>query len=191
NIKLINQYFQSMENEGDNLLEDENIKKENRYFIYSIDMRFKGQNYELPVSVHPEELYSKNIDIITERFHEIHEKTYGYSDKTADIEFVNYRLTACGSLPKITLNKNDKPIKQVINSENSREVFFSEVKDSGYYKTDILQRSDLTYGNKIIGPAIIEQLDSTILILPNQSATVDPYYNLIINTKREVNHDES
>src|SRR5699024_6081608 len=105
NIKLINQYFQSMENEGDNLLEDENIKKENRYFIYSIDMRFKGQNYELPVSVHPEELYSKNIDIITERFHEIHEKTYGYSDKTADIEFVNYRLTACGSLPKITLNK--------------------------------------------------------------------------------------
>lgn len=181
NIEKMNKYFTEMETEGEKILVSENIKKQNRYFIRSIDMRFKGQNYELSVPIYLEELSKQNIKKVIKKFHELHEKTYGYSDKSATVEFVNYRLTACGNLPKVSLKQDSQAEDREINPLSTRQVFFSEVEVPGYYKTGIFQRSNLLVGNKIKGPAIIEQLDSTTLILPEQTAKVDPNYNLIIN----------
>ena len=184
NVKKINKYFKDMEKEGESLLITENIREKDRYFIRSIDTRFKGQNYELSVPIYLSEINKQNINKIANRFHEIHQKTYGYSDKSAEIEFVNYRLTACGNLPKVESNKNFFSNEQVVASEFQREVFFYETEVPGYYDTGIFQRSTLQNGNKVMGPAIIEQLDSTILILPDQEAKVDSEYNLIVNIKR-------
>lgn len=60
-------------------------------------------------------------------------------------------------------------------------MYFTEVNEPGFYETSIFQRSSLDAGDKIVGPAIVEQLDTTILILPDQTALVDSYGNLIIN----------
>ncbi|GGB39230.1 hydantoinase/oxoprolinase family protein [Virgibacillus dakarensis] len=189
NLNVIIEHFKEMMLEGTTLLEAENIEEDKRNFICTIDIRFKGQNYELSVPIHINELNNRDIDFIVERFHVAHEKTYGYSNKLAKVEFVNYRLTACGNLPKVPLNKGNKGEGEIVISKSKREVYFSEVEEPGYYETDIFQRSELVTGDKINGPAIVDQLDSTILILPNQQAIVDPYQNLIIKVNGEVKPD--
>ena len=49
----------------------------------------------------------------------------------------------------------------------------------------LYDRDRLQYGNRIPGPAIVEQMDSTTIILPNQIATVDQYLNMILEHKME------
>ncbi|AVD54684.1 hypothetical protein CKF96_04315 (plasmid) [Priestia filamentosa] len=99
----IRQHFESMKVEGTQLLAKENVHPSKRSFSLDIDVRFVGQNYELPVPVQWEELTSDGVQHIISRFHKIHEKNYGYSDEEGKIEFVNYRVTAFGELPKAPL----------------------------------------------------------------------------------------
>ncbi|MGG1219931.1 hydantoinase/oxoprolinase family protein [Priestia endophytica] len=187
----IRQHFESMEVEGTQLLAKENVHPSKRSFSLDIDVRFVGQNYELSVPVQWEELTSDGVQHIISRFHKIHEKNYGYSDKEGKIEFVNYRVTAFGELPKAPLVKANQEDNRLVEAVSHRDVYFSEVNKPGYYKTGIYNRSDLNAGNRIQGPAIIEQMDTTILILPSQSAVIDPYQNLIINTFGEVKKNEA
>lgn len=187
----IRQHFKSMEVEGTQLLEKENVLPSKRSFSLDIDVRFVGQNYELSVPVQWEELTSEGVKNIISRFHEIHEKNYGYSDKKGKIEFVNYRVTAFGELPKAPLVKAEQEDNRLIEAVSHRDVYFSETNEPGDYKTGIYNRSELNAGNRIQGPAIIEQMDTTILILPGQSALIDSYQNLIINTFGEVNKNEA
>ncbi|MGK9185350.1 hydantoinase/oxoprolinase family protein [Priestia filamentosa] len=187
----IRQHFESMKVEGTQLLAKENVHPSKRSFSLGIDVRFVGQNYELSVPVQWEELTSEGVQHIISRFHKIHEKNYGYSDKEGKIEFVNYRVTAFGELPKAPLVKANQENNRLVEAVSHRDVYFSEANKPGYYKTGIYNRSDLNAGNRIQGPAIIEQMDTTILILPSQSAVIDPYQNLIINTFGEVEKNEA
>lgn len=190
NLLKIQEHFEKMEEEGTILLESERIEEEKRIFQRSVDVRFKGQNYELSIPIELKELEKENINKVIKKFHEVHEKTYGYSDKLATVEFVNFRLTACGEIPKVEFEKEINTNEKVISSTIKREVYFTEVDNPKYFKTDIFQRTELNVGDKIIGPAIVEQLDSTILVLPDQTAFVDPYQNLIITASNGVNNDE-
>jgi len=184
NLDTVHDHFEEMEKEGRKLLESEKIPKEKRGFQRIIDVRFVGQNYELPIPVEPEDLSVSNIQDVIKRFHDIHEQTYGYSDKGAPVEFVNYRLTAYGEMPKVNFKKEKVLESTTIHSEEKREVYFSETDKPSFLETDIFRRAELNAGDKISGPAIVEQLDTTILILPSQTAYVDSYKNLIINVFR-------
>lgn len=181
NIRVIQRHFREMEQEGTELLISENIESDKRVFYLWIDIRYKGQNYELSVPVEMKDIEEGNLENVISKFHEIHEKTYGYSNKSAPVEFVNYRLTACGELPKVNFKKENIIDEKIVVSDVKREVYFTEVNEPGFYETSIFQRSSLDAGDKIVGPAIVEQLDTTILILPDQTALVDSYGNLIIN----------
>lgn len=181
NLDTIADHFIIMKEEGLRFLDKEKVTDDKRSFSYSIDARFKGQNYELAVPFNWEELREQSLEIIIERFHQIHEKTYGYSNKGATIEFVNYRLTAHGELPKASINPTNQKDQKIVTPREIRKVYFFEVSIANYYETGIFNRYELKTGNKIQGPAIIEEMDSTILILPGQTAEVDAYQNLIIN----------
>ncbi|MEH7121147.1 hydantoinase/oxoprolinase family protein [Neobacillus vireti] len=179
---MIRQLFEEMEQEGSAMLAKENVEEQNRRFVYGIDMRFKGQNYEITIPVEYKDLLEDSVYKIVERFHEQHERIYGYSNKNGLVEFVNYRLTALGELPKASLEKFEEQDGRKVKPTSFREVYFSEVDKPGYYSTAIFNRDDFVPGDQIKGPAIIEQMDTTILILPRQTMIVDPYRNLLINT---------
>jgi N-methylhydantoinase A len=63
----------------------------------------------------------------------------------------------------------------------SRKVYMDEVKD--FVPCPVYAREKLQAGNRISGPAIVEQMDTTTVILPDMQATVDPYLNLILETR--------
>ncbi|HCX50778.1 MAG TPA: hydantoin utilization protein A [Bacillus sp. (in: Bacteria)] len=181
NMGFVAEQFEALKREGIKLLDKENIPEEKRKYELVIDMRFKGQNYEIPIPAEWDELTQFGFTSLHERFIRQHEKIYGYAKKDGILEFVNYRLTAVGELEKATFKKDEKTLSSPKPRE-IRQVYFSEVENPGYYETQIFARNDLAPGNKIQGPLIVEQMDTTILVLPKQSMKVDEYGNLIIDT---------
>lgn len=181
-METIRGLFSAMMQEGAAMLEKEGIPEPKRRYVLGLDLRFKGQNYELTLPVEWSELTDEGVQGILTRFHEQHEKNYGYSNRAGVIEFVNYRVTALGELPKAALRRTEESGGRSVQPTSRREVYFAETDRPGYYETAIYQRSELAPGDRLAGPAIIEQMDSTILILPGQTAGVDPYRNLVIET---------
>jgi N-methylhydantoinase A len=116
---------------------------------------------------------------ISRRFHEAHEKSYGYNALEEPIHFINFRVTAIGvtDRPQIRPTLVQPPAVSQEKPE-TREVFFQEC--NGFVTCPVLDRVSLSPQHRLEGPVIIEQDDATTVVLPGQSAGVDPWGNLII-----------
>lgn len=172
--------FKKLENQARDWLNQEGIPENDRIYKYSIYMRYKGQNYELRVPLDLGELRTGNIYNLINRFHQIHRQYYGYYAEDEPTQLVTFHLEALGKVPKATLKTYPKDSSDSCQAlVGSRNVYLEEVK--GFVECPVYRRDNLRHGNLITGPAIIEQMDSTTLILPNQEAVVDSYHNLIIN----------
>lgn len=178
----IRSLFEEMAAEGRALLEKEEVAPEHQQFELRVDARYRGQNYELSILVEKSELTPAGLAELVERFHAEHKKAYGYADKTRAVEFVNFRLTAVGELPKAPIRQFAKRTSGAPEPIGHREVYFAERGEPRFITTPVYQRDDLQPGDRLVGPVIIEQMDATTVLLPGQTAVVDPYLNLLIKT---------
>ena len=179
NIEKINLIFQEMKREGELLLEKERIPSNKRRFICSIDSRYERQNYEINIPIQGTVVTQDILEHAIEDFHSKHEVNFGYSNKSFNVQFVSYRLSAVGEIEKPKLKKD--PIKKHGNhspvyTNNYREVIFAT--DDSPRRTPIYTRSVFEPGSKLEGPMIIEQMDTTCVIPPNWSIEVDEYWNI-------------
>jgi N-methylhydantoinase A len=134
----------------------------------SLDMRYKGQSYELNIPF--------SSDFI-ERFHQQHRKTYGYAKPEEGIEIVNLRVRAIGrsNPPPLTPHPMVDPSPEQAFLE-TREVVF----DQGSIPTPFYRAESLQPGNRMQGPAVVVRSDTTILLSPGDQAKVDEFHNIII-----------
>lgn len=181
-VSKANEIFAKLKEDADSWLERESVSKDKRMFIRHIDMRYLGQNFELPVRVDTEILGEENIQEIIENFHNEHDREYGYSNKNAKVQFVNFRITALGDVSKIRLKEYPEGKREPDDALiGIRKVFFEEV--GAYVDCSIYDKDRLFPNNLLVGPAIIEQMDSTIVIPPSYNAVVDKYLNVIITNE--------
>jgi len=155
---------------------DEEVPIKQRQVWWSIGARYFGQNYELSLSIDLSKNNKKIINEIKQEFHKEHELNYGFASDTESIQIVNLAVKALGnletpSLPKVSKEKVKEPI-------GFRKTIFELDKR---YKTPIFNRRKLVANQQIIGPALIEQMDTTTIIFPNDSCVVDEWGNLIIS----------
>ena len=147
-------------------------------FVTASDLRYEGQGFSLPVSFDLEEISGwTDLDPLIQRFHQRHQETYGYHDQQAATEVVNLRLAAIGRLSPANLGR--LPRRQTDASpalEATRKIYV----EGRFTEANVYRRSGLGWGSVVRGPAIVEQLDSTTLILPGQRAETDEFGNLII-----------
>lgn len=148
-------------------------------FLYSMDVRYQGQAYEINVPV-AGELEELSLESIKDRFNTAHKRLYWWSDASRTLELVNLRVSAISFVPKA------EPTAAELSSPDSRSaikevraVYFKHYGD--FHDTDIYDRDQLLPGNEIEGPALIESFDTTALVLPGDSARVDGYGNIIIS----------
>lgn len=152
----------------------EQILPENRQLEYYLDMRYKGQNYEIAVSFDES---ITTMDQLKERFTETYLRLYSYSS-VDEIQIVNFGLSAIGHISKPQIERED-----FVSEDASGAVMGSRMvlmEDGSREKYLLYDREKLHCGNVIPGPAIVEQMDSTTIILKNQKAVVDEYFNMII-----------
>lgn len=171
--------FADFVDQGVALLDRDDVPRERQSMLRNVDLRYRGQSHELPIPLTAESLAPDSLARLQSQFHEAHERAYGYSSPDDDIELVNIRLTAIGisSKPKLQVRAEATgDIKAAI--KGSREVWFSET--SGFSTCPILDRSQLSVGDRISGPAVVEELDSTTIVHPGYEAKVDLYGNLLL-----------
>lgn len=161
--------------------EIEQIDLDSRSLSLALDLRYIGQNYELQVSVEPsamEDLADQAlIGQLASDFHALHEANYGHCDPDAEIEVVNFRCVARGTLFRVHNQPAQEWSTDVPVPLESRSVWFSR---EGPIMTPIYDRDDLRPGQRIDGPAIVEQMDTTTLIHPGTAASVDAGRNLFL-----------
>lgn len=156
---------------------EEGIDAAHQHERFVLDMRYIGQNFELPVEVDPTNV--PEVETLRRAFFAVHEDAYGHFSAEDPVEIVNYRLSARG-----VLRKPDPPRRQRTTStpkpRERRLVHFSEV---GAVETAVFERATLYPGQTIVGPAVIEQFDSTTIVYPGDRLTVDDYSNLRIEVQ--------
>ena len=146
---------------------------ENARLKYALDLRYRGQSYEITV---PLILEDEKLTSAAEAFHDEHQKRYGYAHREQILEVVTLRVRALRSgvlpeLPKHVLPTNAPvPCGQKL-------VWFNA---TAPLETFCYERQDLPQGFEARGPALIFQFDTTIVIAPDWTARVDEHGNLLL-----------
>jgi N-methylhydantoinase A len=144
---------------------------------WTADMRYLGQSFELTVAVTEDAVTDGSGQALRDLFHREYEKVYGYVDEAADLEVLDIRATAVGVTPKPKLEqvKSRQDFGKATVPAGEREIFiFGKT-----WKAAVLDRFSLPPDTKFEGPAIVEQYDTTVLVPPGFTVTVDRFGNLV------------
>ena len=176
----IKETFDELESEALEWFKKENISESERRFSRSIDIRYEGQNYEINVLFPSVKFTHESLTNLKSSFEKAHQQLYGYFSKDESIQLVTFRVEATGIVKKADIPSHEPlstPVEQAKFDE--RKVYLPE--EGGLNDCPVYNRMKLGYLHKIKGPAIIEQMDATTLILPGQQADIDNKLNIIIN----------
>lgn len=161
--------FAALQAEGDAWLDDELPDISDRRAERSADMRYAGQAYELRVELAPGAVAAD----YAEAFHREHERIYGFRDTEAQVEIGTIRLAMIGAGQPLTASAatgEGAPVR-------TRRAIFHK---GGWRDADVYDRATLGTGAVLSGPAVVEQPETTTVVLPGWTATVDDHGNLII-----------
>ena len=175
NFTKMKKAFLDMEKKGTKLLLQTGTNKKHISINNSTLMRYVGQGYEIEVPLNKEVLSLKNIKNIKLEFEKVYQNLFGRIEKMP-MEIISWRTIASGPLPNFSLNFNEK--KKSLSKEKKRKVFFG---GKIFNDTIVLDRSSLSKTFKSIGPLIIEERESTLVIPPNFKVEMHESGNLIIN----------
>jgi N-methylhydantoinase A len=174
--------YQAFEDNASRLLGDEREDWLSVSQLRTMDLRYRGQSHELQVTLPGGTLSDADLARARTQFEEAHQRAYGYVAPDDPIELVNIRLTAIGKLPELT-RKTVEP-----GSGDSSGALRSErkiwLKDSAREENcPVYDRYLLRSGDRLAGPALIEEMDSCTVVLPGFQATVDQHGNLLLSAQ--------
>jgi len=158
-------------------------------YNFSIDICYYGQSFFVNVPIDIPSLTKEGKEQIKLEFYKIYKNRYNYFFSSEKIQLNNYRLSANYSDSSSSFFKNAREKKNKISSKCDQEERKYEGKIILQGKNQkcifIEGRESVNFGSKLAGPVIIEDLDATIFIPPQWSATKDNYENIIIRREGE------
>jgi N-methylhydantoinase A len=167
--KRIRAILSDLHQQGRTDLRAEGFKLSEVSHLDFVDARYRGQSYELTVPFEAE---------FEERFHEMHERRYGYANRGRAVEIVNVRTTFLGKTRKPSFLKRPVRRKTPEPVEFTRAWF-----ESSPARTAVYDRALLAPGCAFTGPAIVGEYSSTTVVPPGIRCTVDAYSNLVLEIK--------
>ncbi len=145
-----------------------------------IDLRYQRQSSELTLTL-PAQVEAADLRrILTDRFHTAHEQTYGYRREDDTIAIVSVRLKATVQTPSLSFGELGGYFRQSAKKAaqpGSRRAYFGP--QQGELDTRILSRGDLLE-QAVVGPVIVEEFDTTVVVPPGWQARVDAYGNIVL-----------
>jgi N-methylhydantoinase A len=150
--------------------EAEGIEPAARRIVRTVDMRYAGQNYELPILLQ---------DGLADAFAAAHRRLYGFAADDEPVQLVTFRVEASAIVPKATFAAQPDAGPDASGAvTGKRAVWLPEA--GGFVDCPIYDRTLLRAGNRFMGPAIVEQMDATTIVLPGTTVRVEPYLNLVL-----------
>lgn len=169
--------LRAMVEDGNRWLEGEKVESGRRQCELAIDAHYAGQSHEIRVPIH--NLDEGSLDDFLVRFGQAHRAAYGYENPGQPVYIVSCRVRAVGRSPKF-LAPNYVGGASIAGARGGeRNVYYGG--DEGWRATPIYRRSSLPVGDVLEGPAIVEEMSSTTVILAGQKAVVDAFGNIVIS----------
>ena len=187
-VNKFKRFFDDMKKEGIALLKSEGIKEEDIEYVYSLDLRYVKQYHEVNVVIDKEDVENGDFLAMVKKFHPKHNMLYGYSleEEGTPVELINMRLITIGRTikPKFL----EEPYTGADPSpafKRKRKVFLPMQK--GFANVDVFDGDKLHFGNRIEGPAIIEQVNTTTFVTPEYNVLIDKYgsYTMFLKEKED------
>ncbi|WP_435347406.1 hydantoinase/oxoprolinase family protein [Haloarchaeobius sp. HRN-SO-5] len=168
--------FETFRGRGQDRLAAESRTGGDVQFERSVDLRYAGQSFELTVPVPSGELDEATLGTVVERFHDRHRQRYGHAYEDEPVELVTVRLRARGIVetPDLHPDPVDGTVADAV--RETRAVVY----DGRTHETSVYDRRLLPTGAAFDGPAIVEGRESTVVVHPGQSASVDEYGSLLV-----------
>ena len=175
----INSILDKLKNEGETLLNKEGFNKSNQMFNLQLDVKYSAQTSELTININDKKFDKDSLKNIRQRFMDEHDKTYGYKVEEP-IQLVSIRIVAKGISKHSRIPQHlqfDSSALFELSGDKTREVYFGS--DLKYVATPIISRLNLdSKGSK--GPLVIEEYDSTTVVPPRWSVSIDELQNIIM-----------
>ena len=176
--EALEKYFEELYKRGLTDVQREGFKQNRIQIFPFLDMRYSGQSYEITIP------FRKN-SAITSDFHRAHQKLYSYHHPNQPTEIVNLRIKAVG------IGKKIKPKTYPFSGSNPKKAFVKKQPlhfKGKEFEAAVYDRSLITPGNRLTGPALVADYESTAFIPPLYTGVVDSLLNLVIH-KRGQKHE--
>jgi N-methylhydantoinase A len=175
--------FQELVDEARAILDTEQIPADRQTIELSVDARYYGQTPYMNLRLDTPPLTADELDALVDQYRAQYETEFGYRlpDEVATVEIVNARVAAIGVADEIELGRRATGGDAEAALVSRRPVYFDETGD--FTDTPIYARDLLGEGATFEGPAVVEQSDTTLLVPPGASATVDEYGNIVIDLR--------
>ncbi|MBM1172394.1 hydantoinase/oxoprolinase family protein [Microvirga arabica] len=171
--------FAKLERQALDWFEQEGIAADRQIITRTVDMRYIGQNYELSVPVPAGPISEGTFAALAEGFAQAHQQRFGFIAEGEAVQLVTLRVEAAGIVSKAEfVPQPDAGPSPDAAQIGTRDVYMPEA--GQFVSCPVYARESLAAGNRITGPAIVEQMDTTTVVLPGMQAVVDPYLNLIL-----------
>ena len=178
-VNAINAGFAELEAEIGRWFEREEIAPDARQIERAVDMRYVGQSHELTVNVRTALRAPADLAVLAADFKQEHARVYGYAT-AAPIQLVTFRATAKARITappqeSVRVSGGDPQAART----GTRQAWFQQL--AKYVETPVYDRQGLGPGTELQGPAIIEQMDTTTVVMPGDTLTVDAHGNLLLS----------
>ena len=162
-------------------LEADGVADNDRLIRRLADCRYGGQGYEVRFDVPAGDIDDQWIVDLAQGFHHAHETEYGHRFDQA-VEIINIRVIGVGRIPELQWPEIDAGTDDPVAAEVlRRDVVFDVHGKAETHETPFYARERLLAANRLVGPAIVEQYDTTTLVPPGCEAVVDRFGNLVID----------
>jgi N-methylhydantoinase A len=171
----------------------EGVAQSRASLVRHLDMRYVGQHHEVSVEIPSggspsggsrgaRRIEAAHLPIIAERFHAAHERLYTYCTPESALEIMSLRITAVGAVDKTGLSGRPLGGPDPARARKpGRKAHFQE--SGGFVEVPVFDRDHLAPGNRIPGPAIIEERITTIVVHPGWDARVDEFENVVMEAR--------
>ena len=166
-----------LRNRASESFEADGIPADQQEVTYEADIRYAGQAFQLSLETTAEQIREKGLAVLTDEFDRQHEQLFTFAHGK-DHEIVMLRAIVRAKrigMVDISIGKSKASLEDA--KIHTTKYYY----EGGWHDAIIYDREKLGAGTTVPGPAIVQEMDSTTLILPDHSALVDDIGNLLIN----------
>lgn len=177
NEEQFNSILATLAEDASGYLHKAGVQRQEVEIRYKLDMRYIGQGYEVEVELPAVRNYADLLSELPVLFARNYEKLFSLSYLREPVEIINWKVEARGPRPEISRLSFYSTGKDGRARRGAREIYLEEA--GGYVECPIYNRYLLTPADRIVGPAIVEEAECTVVLGVNDVATLDLNGNLI------------
>lgn len=177
-LAAVREIYDGLHRRGAEALQRDGFKTKHQVFVLSAELRYVGQEHTVNIPVSVRQFGAQHVQEIVEKFNAAHLQRYGHN-MTDPVEVVTFRLRAFGVLPRPTLALLAAGDGDVTRAKRSERQIYRPIQRA-WVRYSVYERDRLRAGDRLAGPAIVEEPSSTTLVHTGDVLTVGQYGEMVI-----------